>query len=202
MDHERMSEEIRVQRKDLFSSQEQVKQARLEMEIYRQKNATRHTENAINAMRSRGGRAADMTEHHSNHYRHTRQHYEEEEEQAGPSVLPPAPSEEPRRHSRSKSPSPSPAQSQSPGRKAVTAGRVVKPRYTLPSRPQNESHVQPLGSRTSLTAMSKRARSLPDEAAFLEAEDDEEEERREGLLPHSKVSMPPRPHRPCEGQLG
>ena len=56
MDHERMSEEIRVQRKDLFSSQEQVKQARLEMEIYRQKNATRHTENAINAMRSRGGR--------------------------------------------------------------------------------------------------------------------------------------------------
>ena len=57
-----MTEEIRIQRKDLFSSQEQVKQARLEMEIHRQKSATRHTEDIINAMRSRGGRAVDIAE--------------------------------------------------------------------------------------------------------------------------------------------
>ena len=56
MDNERMTEEIRTLRKDLFSSQEQVKQARLEMEIHRQKSATRHTEDMINAIRNRGGR--------------------------------------------------------------------------------------------------------------------------------------------------
>ncbi len=193
MDNERMAEEIRMQRRDLFSSQEQVKQARLEMEIHRQKSATRHTEDVINAMRSRGGRATDMMEHRSNHYRHTHEGHGLDEKEGEP-TLPAPPTEEPRRQAHSKPPSSTPAQSRSPQRRAA-AGRVVKPHYTLPSRPQGhvQGQSQPLGSRTSLTAMSRRARASPGEKPFLEEDYDreEEEERRGSLLPHSKVSMPP-----------
>lgn len=163
LDNDRMADEMRAQRKDVFAYQEQLKQCKLEMEIFKQKNATRQTEDVINSIRNRD-RSLDLHEHRSNHYQHTHKHVASEEG---------APHEEynPRPQESDKNPprmnvdkeyaDESVDASVSPSRVA-SGQRHVKPRYTLPKR--STSEVQPLGSRTSATVMSKRASSSRDAA--------------------------------------
>lgn len=150
LDNDRMTDEMRMQRKDAFANQEQLKQCKLEMEIYKQKNATRQTEDVINSIRNRD-RSLDLHEHRSNHYQHTHKAPSEEEE------------EEPRR-TEVEMPRSSPPRAKvaneislrntSAPIQTTSSQRIVKPRYTLPKRSLSEG--QPLGSRTSVTAMSKR----------------------------------------------
>ena len=79
LDNDRMADEMRMQRKDVFAYQEQLKQCKLEMEIYKQKNATRQTEDVINSIRNRD-RSLDLHEHRSNHYQHTHKQAASDEE--------------------------------------------------------------------------------------------------------------------------
>jgi hypothetical protein len=209
LDNDRLVEEVRMQRKDIFAYQEQLKQWKLEAEIHKQRNATRQTEDAINSIRNRD-RSLDQQEHRSNHYAHThhnpregKKEEEGEEEGVGGGAGGEADDavqqrhahrdwdqEAPAHHHRkreSKSPPRDEAAPAAPAQQNRHQNRVVKARYTLPKRSpaEGEPLVQQqhagLGARTSVTAMSRRAHQRRDEDAEADAE------------ARSAVAMPPAP---------
>lgn len=184
LDNDRMADEMRMQRKDVFAYQEQLKQCKLEMEIYKQKNATRQTEDVINSIRNRD-RSLDLHEHRSNHYQHTHKQAASDEEgvhqQKTSDKSPPRMKVD--KEYADESVNASVDQSRGgPGQ------RIVKPHYTLPKRSTTE--VPPLGSRTSATAMSRRVSSS--------REGIEEPTRVERVMP---PAPPPEVMRSTEGSV-